>query len=74
MKKLLYIVNVIIINLVLLLTVILTFNPLELTLTGINYTNFMSYFSADPVTNFMLIGGLIGLITFNTNIIVNLKK
>ena len=74
MKKLLSIVNVITVNLVLLLTVIFTFNPLELTLTGINYTNFMSYFAADPVTNFMLFSSLFGLITFNTNLIVNLKK
>lgn len=65
MKKLLSITTTIVINLLLTLIAIRMFNPLRLTLSGINYINIGNYFSPEPLVNIFLFGCLIGLIIFN---------
>jgi hypothetical protein len=74
MKKLLSIASVISVNIVFLELVLLAFNPLGLDVSNINYLNFSSYFSSDPVINILMILGLIGLITFNTGLVLNRRK
>jgi hypothetical protein len=74
MKKLLSIASVISVNIVFLELVLFLFNPLGLDVININYLNFTSYFSSDPVINILMILSLIGLITFNTGLVLNRRK
>jgi hypothetical protein len=74
MKKLVSITSFISVNIVFLLLIHELFNPLGLDLTGITWVNIGSYFSPDPVINILMLLSLIGLITFNTSLILNRKK
>lgn len=65
MKRVAKIASIVILNLVLLNSVIIAFNPLGLTLSGITYNNVNNYFSPDPFVNIILIFSVISLVVVN---------
>lgn len=73
MKKSLFIVNAVIVNLTLLLTLLQLFNPFNRTI-GFMITRPEWFFSPSPVYNIIMVGSLLGLITFNTSLIMNRKN
>lgn len=71
MKKVLSIVNVVVVNLILLSVFRLTFNPFNLPLLELKYFsgfNLLNLFSPNPLVNIFLILSVIGLITFNIKV------
>ena len=72
MKKLLSIVNAVVINAILLSVIRLTFNPFNLPLLELKYFNgfnLLNLFSPNPLVNILLFSSVIGLITFNYKLI-----
>ena len=73
MKKLLPIANVVIVNITLLVTLLKTFNPFNHTIEFL--ISRPEWFFAPSLTyNIIMVGSLLGLITFNTSLIVNRKN
>lgn len=73
MKKLLSIANVVIVNITLLVTLMELFNPFNRTI-GFMITRPEWFFSPNPFYNIIMVGSLLGLITFNTSLIINRKN
>ena len=68
MKKIVFISGVVLVNLILAMVVVSTFNPLNLPLTELKYFggfNIAMLFPGNPVDVFMLYGSIIGLVTVN---------
>jgi hypothetical protein len=74
MKKVSFITSVVIVNLVLGYVFWRLFNPFDLTFTEFFTRRVEFWFSPSPVYNILMILSLIGLITFNTSLILNRKK
>jgi hypothetical protein len=73
MKKSLSIANIVIVNLALLVTLLELYNPFNRTI-GFMITRPEWFFSPSPVYNIIMVGSLLGLITFNTSLIINRKN
>jgi hypothetical protein len=68
MKKVVFISGLVLVNLILAMVVVSTFNPLNLPLTELKYFggfNIAMLFPGHPVDVFMLYGSIIGLVTVN---------
>ena len=68
MKKVLSIANVVIVNITLLITFLELFNPFNRTI-GFMIIRPEWFFSPSPIYNIVMIGCLLGLITFNLKLI-----
>ena len=76
MKKLTFILGIVVTNIGLLITVIKEFNPNNLILSELEYFNgfdLTSLFPSDPFGNFQIFGSIIGLVFINTIIVKKLK-
>ena len=73
MKKLLSITNVVIVNITLLVTLLETFNPFNHTIKFL-ISRPEWFFAPSPTYNIIMVGSLLGLITFNTVLIINRKN
>ena len=73
MKKVLFITNAVIVNVTLLTTLIKLFNPfnreIEFLITRPDWL-----FAPSPDYNIIMVGSLLGIITFNASLILNRKK
>jgi len=68
MKKVVFIAGVVLVNLILLMVAVSTFNPLNLPLTELKYFggfNLAMLFPGNPIDVFMLYGSVIGLVMVN---------
>ena len=76
MKKLTFILGIVVTNIGLLITVIKEFNPNNLILSELEYFNgfdYTSLFPSDGIGNLQIFGSIIGLVFINTIIVKKLK-
>jgi hypothetical protein len=74
MKKFLSVTNLVIVNLVLGYVFLRLFNPFKLTFIEFFTRRIEYWFSPSPDYNILMVGSLIGLITFNLSLLLNRKK
>jgi hypothetical protein len=74
MKKFLSISSVVIVNLVLGYVFWRLFNPFDLTFTEFFTRRVEYWFSPNPVYNILMVGSLIGLVTFDLKLFLTRKK
>jgi hypothetical protein len=74
MKNLLSISSVVIVNLVLGYVFWRLFNPFDLTFTEFFTRRVEYWFSPNPVYNILMVGSLIGLVTFDLKLFLTRKK